>query len=154
MSGQYLGRISEGSYSYVCSYNKKLYTLEYKIGKITVFGPVSTSRKQNSNTITKWTVVQEFKLNFGNTQSFDRLSVQSTGVYISSCLNNSLYVYNLDGSFQHQAGKVSGLKIPLMCGVDAAGNVLIADCDNHRIQVRIYVYSLLYWSRYFFYDTN
>lgn len=124
-NGVYLGKVIDGSFSDVSVYNKKLFALEYKTGKIIVMA----SNKG------KWSTVQEIKLKFSNTQSFDRLCVHGHGIYISSCLNNCLYTYSPEGKFKSQTSQNSSLKIPLMCGVDSEGNALIADCDNHKLQV-------------------
>lgn len=128
----YVQHVAHGSFADVQYHTSEncLYALEIEQSKIVVFQYVSE----------QWCFQREFRLHHGNTHARDRLAVCDKELLVSSCNNNCLYVFSVDGEFKYQTGETGTgeaghLSGPLLCNVDAAGNVLVADYSNHRLQV-------------------
>lgn len=132
-SGGYYSKISKGVFCDVAAYHGDLYALEYtaEFYRLLVF------RKKDD----EWNVMRQYKLLNLTVNFWDRLRVcvNARGIYISSCFSHNIYVYNSQGEFQHQIGaqgsNVGELRFPLLCGIDEACNIFVADCQNHRLQM-------------------
>lgn len=125
-NGDYNQQIVKGNFSDVTTFKGDLYALECAQRKLMVF-----MRKDNH-----WTEMRQYQLLH---DAYGRVCVKTTGIYISSSINNCVYIYNTQGKFKQQIGghgnTVGTFYGPFLCGVDDAGNILVADSWNHRLQV-------------------
>ena len=123
--------VTNKSFSDVSYSNEHLYALDFEHGKVIIFAYSNDA----------WIQIHEFKTQHSNSHQKDRLTVNNGDIYISSSVNNCLYVFTVDGCFRRQAGITGSANTPgqmsgaLLCNVDNCGNVLVADYSNHRLQV-------------------
>lgn len=121
--------IDEGDFGDVQIYNEDLYILEYKQSTLLVF-------KRSGD---KWIPKNKYKLQHRNGDVYDRVCVSTTTIYVSSYNNHSVYIYNKQGKLQRQIGdhdnRPGEFDCPLLCGADEDGNILVADCNNHRLKL-------------------
>ena len=129
--GDYTNPISSGSFSDVClNSTDQIYALECKKCEIHIF-------VQNQN---GWVKDTQFKLVQHSEGCIDdKLCTTGTHLYVSSWKTNCVFVYTLSGEYIYKTGQrgteVGKFKVPLLCGVDSGGKLLVCDCHNHRLQV-------------------
>lgn len=131
-NGAFKGKLSEGTFTDICTYKKKLYALENEGGKIVIFEHSSTNG---------WTQVNELN----NFKKFERISVNNDCMYLSSREYCQVMVFNLDGHFLYETGrkgsrKAGSLNHPLLCDANYSGEekeekffvrvILITFCFN------------------------
>lgn len=132
-SGNYVGKVKEGSFSDVCVFNRLLYALDCQTCRVYVF--------DCSPNHPKWNLVGSlYDLDFTNGHIDDKICVTKAGIYIMSWLNGHLYHYTLSGILKGKYGEFGAvdpgkLDYPLLCGADNHGNVIIADHNNNRVQM-------------------
>lgn len=131
---QYGKRIVPGSFSSVEFYQGNIYALDYQRGEIVAFKEVNYGK-------ISWMKVNQYQLrHIKNLNESDAFIIRSCGIYVSSTRNNCIFVYSPDGKLVYQTGQKGDRRpgqfnCPILCGVDKAGHMLVADCYNHRLQV-------------------
>lgn len=128
-NGEYHSKITDGSFTSAEGYGGDVYALDYDLNKILVL-------RFNKN---KWIKVNHHQL-VHEVSHYDSMCVQTSGIYVSSWISHCIYVFDLHGKFLFTRGEKGSkspglLDHPILCGMDSAGNMLVADNENHRLQV-------------------
>lgn len=128
--GIYMTQLMKGNYSGVSAYNGQIFVLKYDSCQVYILS------FQNN----QWVPTHVLQLEYEDSDDNDRLLVNSFGIYISSWFNACVYIYDSRGNLRQTAGKRGSgepgrLQHARLCGTDTEGNVLVADDDNHRLQV-------------------
>ena len=122
--------LQKGVYSGVIFHQNHLYATECNENEIHVFD------HKRSVLIQTRTV----KLRFSEPGGTLRIRAANNRLTCSTTTHHEILVYSLSGEFLQAYGRPGSgdadrLDSPIICDVDTAGNVLIADCDNDRLQL-------------------
>ena len=111
------------------SHNNRVYAANYNTGEIEIYGHSGDT----------WWGLRRIQTPMKS--GFIQIWVNYSNIFASSWVNDTIYIYNHDGSFKGQHG-VSGkggeagrLWCPFLCHGNDDGDVLIADWGNKRLQV-------------------
>lgn len=132
-NGEHHSKIADGCFAAVSLFETEIYALEYQRGKVLVFKTVDS----NNN---KWIESNRYSLEHTNVTDYDRLRVDRNCIYVSSFRNHCIYVMDKHGNPLCKRGekglsRPGHLNHPILCSVDRAGSMLVADQWNHRLQV-------------------
>ena len=128
-------KISEGTFSDVCSFEDKVYALNMSGRKILEYA-ISQDRSNGKNV---WKVSQEFNLDTyqaGN-RYLDGIVVSyvenSLVFFISSWSRNIIYQYNINAQLVKTL--TGDLNEVFVCGIDMNGSMLVADVGRNSLKI-------------------
>ena len=131
--------IARGTYSDMCMYGDKVYTWDYKNKQIVEFVRQKVEWKRQERVVNvggggegyEWDtlLVRQYEGENGGLEFFVCLWLQHTILRVSE-----------EGEQISQYGDRNGrgegrLLYPRVCGVDSVGQILVADCTNHKYKV-------------------
>lgn len=125
VNGGYIGKISDGRYADVCSYNEKLYALEYKSKHIEIYTYDKARRT--------WCLIDLLNMLTGynyKKSSGDRLFLMNDTIFI--CSMHHLFQYNLRGVL------IKDIKLPRTKVLCCVADVGMLFTDHHRNQLEVY----------------
>lgn len=124
-------QIAEGEFSSVSVHKQMLYALQYKTGVVNIY----SYQNQMMASVERSINLQDYKQG----SNMDNLCVHGCNLYVGCFNEDTLYVYNMEGTVlrklgTHGTGLAAEFNGLILCSVDNKGNALLLDYNNQRLQ--------------------